>query len=223
MGTFPPELDEYLDRCAFMHNFDFRAISSDLVGSAAMLLRHPFADEPDELVRARASEVFSPDALQARWESRHGAWEVVASKDWELVDEQDVLSDDLEEDVQHMASYCVVHESRQAELPAEELRAKGGEEGSEGPGLSEESVLSTADARSEVKAALALEPELAKVFGLQGLAWGMPEVRSSIGNATCESDDDTTNSEVEFLTSARRRARIAGGIATVGTKIGRRR
>merc|ERR1719215_650841 len=90
--TFPAELDEYLDRSASLRDFDFGAISRDLVASASGLLRHPFADEPDDLVAARAQEVFSPESLRARWEERHGAWEVVSDRAWEVVSHADAAA-----------------------------------------------------------------------------------------------------------------------------------
>lgn len=145
MAGFPAELDEYLDRCAHERNFDFEAISAELKASAAGFLRHPYADEPEDMVLARAALIFAPESLRARWEARHGTWEVVSMQEegWELVaaddgrcplsDDEDWLHDDLIE-VEPLSAHCVPvgHELMQEESPAAspepyEPRACGGQ------------------------------------------------------------------------------------------------
>lgn len=120
MVDFPLELDSYLDFCAEVYNFDFQAISSEFVASASGLIKHPFADEPEDLLQARAKELFSPEALRARWEMRHGVWEVIAdaAEDWEVLSQgsKGVLTSDgihvnFEEETHSLCSFCMISDA----------------------------------------------------------------------------------------------------------------
>jgi len=91
---FPSELDGYLDRSLLQHNFDFEAVSADLMVCGSGFIRHPYMDEPDDMVQQRAEATFSPSALRAHWEARYGSWEAPAGADlesrygpWEVVPE----------------------------------------------------------------------------------------------------------------------------------------
>jgi hypothetical protein len=95
MAFFPSELDEYLDRCVYELKFDYDAVSAHFMARALDFIRHPFAEEPDEMVLARASEIFASPRLKERWEQRHGMWEVTApASEWEMVESKDLRTDE---------------------------------------------------------------------------------------------------------------------------------
>eukprot|EP00928_Gymnodinium_smaydae_P100504 TRINITY_DN9877_c0_g1_i2.p1 TRINITY_DN9877_c0_g1~~TRINITY_DN9877_c0_g1_i2.p1 ORF type:complete len:248 (+),score=57.27 TRINITY_DN9877_c0_g1_i2:76-744(+) len=212
--AFPAELDEYLDRSASVRNFDFAAISQDFIASASGLLRHPFADEPEDMVAARALEVFSAEALKARWESRHGAWSVVAQRDWEVVGSQELLL--MPEDpppqkpsLEKMSDWAHVPEMRERmstdgefELVEDEKQRAKCDVRADTGGY-DDPVAPLGELSTDLILALGLASESNLVEA--GCGGGC---KISIAAGDADSGSDSGNSEDEYLSACRLRARL---------------